>query len=355
MRSIRRQSVDDDLRVLAALLSEPGPSSTVFDAGRRRLLNEIRGHGSRPAGVQRGGPRASRHRATWVAGVALPAAAAAAAAAVLAAPLLAHAPARRVASPAARSSSAAQVLLAAAVTASRQHPGRYWHVEERDSPATQVPPAQRAAWTTDQDWIATENGTVWSWQPRCGDIPAGVVRNGPGASPVYYAIGIGAVTWQVTTHLPTRPAALYAWLAYHEQFVPVGPPTPVPVAGMQARPPRYHYVHLSAATVRLDVAWTLIALASQAPAPAAVRAAAYRALAAFPGITRLGRAEGGQELLISFRGEPSYVWIRVIIDPATARLSSVITSKGTSDIVIAQWVNRLPRIVSLAPTTGCGR
>jgi hypothetical protein len=346
--------MDDDLRVLATLLTKPGPSGTVFDIGRRRLLNEIRGQVPRPAGVLRGGLRVPRLRAGWVVCVALLAAATAAAAVVVvAAPLRAHAPARRVASPASRPA-AAEILLAAAVTASRQQPGRYWHVEARDSFATQVPPAKGTAWTTYQDWIATENGTIWSWQPRCGNIPAGVVRYGAGTSPIYYATGIGGLTWPVTAHLPTRPAALYAWLASRERFVPVLPATVGPVASTKLPKLRYQYLHLNSATVRMDVAWTLISLVS-APAPAAVRAAAYRALAAFPGITRLGRAEGGQELLIPFSGEPRYVWIRVIIDPVTARLSSVITSKGTSDIAIAQWVNRLPRIVSLEPKTGCGQ
>jgi hypothetical protein len=67
--------MDDDLRVLAVLLDKPGPSGEVFDTGRRRLLNEIRGQVPRPAPVLASGQRAPRRRAGWVAGVALLAAA----------------------------------------------------------------------------------------------------------------------------------------------------------------------------------------------------------------------------------------------------------------------------------------
>jgi len=67
--------MDDDLRVLAVLLDKPGPSGEVFDTGRRRLLNEIRGQVPRPAQVLGSGQRAPRRRAGWVAGVALLAAA----------------------------------------------------------------------------------------------------------------------------------------------------------------------------------------------------------------------------------------------------------------------------------------
>jgi hypothetical protein len=72
---MRRQSVDDDLRVLAVLLDKPGPSGAVFDTGRRRLLIEIRGQVPRPAQVQDSGQRAPGRRAGWVAGVAVLAAA----------------------------------------------------------------------------------------------------------------------------------------------------------------------------------------------------------------------------------------------------------------------------------------
>jgi hypothetical protein len=67
--------MDDDLRVLAVLLVKPVPSGEVFDTGRRRLLNEIRGQVPRPAPFLGSGQRAPRRLAGWVAGVALLAAA----------------------------------------------------------------------------------------------------------------------------------------------------------------------------------------------------------------------------------------------------------------------------------------
>jgi hypothetical protein len=345
--------MDDDLRALAVLLDKPGPSGDVVDAGRRRLVDQIRGQVRRPAAGSRGGPRSRRrHRAGWLAGVISLAAAAAAVAVAVAVTAPAHAPARRLASAPARPAGAQQILLAAAVTASRQHPGRYWHFEERDSAATQIPPPQGATWITYQDWIARTSQTVWTWQPPCGTSPAGVIRNGPGISPPG---GIGNVTftWPALSHLPARPAALYAWLAYHDHFVAAGQPRPAPVTSPQ--PAGYRYVPMSTAAVREQVAATLISLEWELPAPPALRAAAFRALATFPGLTRLGPAEGGQELLIPFPGQPRYTWIRVIIDPASAQLRSVITSKGTSQITIAQWANQLPRIVPLGPKAGCDR
>jgi hypothetical protein len=347
--------MDDDLRDLAMLLVKPGPSGEAFDAGRRRLLNQIHGHVRRPAAGSRGGPRARRRRTGWLVGIIALAAAAAAVVAV-GVTVTARAPGRtsvrRLASAPTQPAGAQQILLAAAVTVSRQHPGRYWHFEERDSVATQVPPPREATWNTYQDWISRSNQTVWNWQPPCGTIPAGVIRNGPGISPPG---GIGNVTftWQALSHLPDQPAALYAWLAYHDHFVAAGSSTPAPVTSPESA--GYHYVPMSTATVREQVAATLISLEWELPTPPAVRAAAFRALATFPGLTRLGRAEGGQELLIPFPGQPRYTWIKVIIDPATAQLLSVITSKGTSQITIAQWANQLPPIVPLGPKNGCDR
>jgi hypothetical protein len=342
--------MDDDLRALAVLLDKPGPSGDVFDAGRRRLLKQIRGQVLCPAAGSHGGPRARRRRTGWLAGVIALAAATAAVAVAVTAP--AHPPARPLVSAPSRPDRAQQILLAAAVTVSRQHPGRYWHFEEQDFATAQVPPPPGAFWTTHQDWITRTNGTVWNWQPPCGTIPAGVIRNGPGISPPD-GIGNVAFTWPVLSHLPARPVALYAWLAYHDHFVVAGPPTPVPVTSPE--PSRYHYVPMSTAAVREQVAATLISLEWELPAPSALRAAAFRALATFPGLTRLGPAEGGQELLIAFPGQSRDTWIRLIIDPATAQLRSVITSKGTSQITIAQWANQLPRIVELGPKAGCDR
>jgi hypothetical protein len=73
--------MDDDLRVLAVLLDKPGPSGEVFDTGRRRLLNEIRGQVPRPALVLGSGQRARARIPALLGG--LTAAAAATAAAVL--------------------------------------------------------------------------------------------------------------------------------------------------------------------------------------------------------------------------------------------------------------------------------
>jgi hypothetical protein len=340
----RRRSMDEDLQALAVLLDKPDPSGYVFDVGWRRLLNQIRREVAPPAAGLGGSPRGRRRRTSWRVGVIAMAAAAAAVTVAVTVPT--HVPARRLAVAPPRSASAQQILLAAAVTASRQYSGRYWHFEEQDSFATRP-----GASSIYQDWITRTNETVWNWQPPCGPIPAGVIRNGPGMSPPD-GIGNVTLTWQVMSHLPTRPAALYAWLAYHDHFVVAGPPTPVPVTSHI--PTRYHYVPMSDAAVREQVASMLISLEWELPAPSALRVAAFRTLATFPSLAKLGPAEGGQELLIAFPGQPRYTWIKLIIDPATAQLRSVSNGKGITQILIAQWANRLPRIVPLDTQAGCG-
>jgi hypothetical protein len=342
--------MDDDLRTLAALLDKPGPSAHVYDVGRRKLLDEIRGHVSRQPGVRRGGPDSGLRVTSWVAGIAALAAAMAAVGVVAATLAASHEPARQLASRSARRPSAAQqILLAAAVTARRQQPKRYWQFEERDTFATRIPPPRGAAWFTSQEWITRSTGAAWVWQPPRCNIPGGVVRNGPGTGPS----GGVSFTWHVVMHLPTRPAALYAWLARQDRFVVAGPVRPVPLT-RRRRLPHYHYVRNGIGAIREDVAAALISLEWEVPASPALRAAAFNALATFPGLKKLGPAEGGEGLLIPFRGEPRYQWIKVIVDPATGQLRSVITSKGTSEIAIARWTNRLPRAVPLGPKSGCG-
>lgn len=98
----------------------------------------------------------------------------------------------------------------------------------------------------------------------------------------------------------------------------------------------------------------LISLVSQLPAPPKVRAAAFRAIAAYPNVESLGEVEGGQGLLISLPdGEPA----RLVVDPATGqirRTNLFVTADGGimraggsgadagSLTLVAEWTKTLP-------------
>jgi hypothetical protein len=80
------------------------------------------------------------------------------------------------------------------------------------------------------------------------------------------------------------------------------------------------------------------------PAPPQVRAAAFRAMAAMPGVTSLGPVHGGQRLRFSLG---SHQFATLAVDPATSQVRDTLTVVGvhgevSSDSVSAQWTNRLP-------------
>jgi hypothetical protein len=73
----------------------------------------------------------------------------------------------------------------------------------------------------------------------------------------------------------------------------------------------------------------LVSLVSQLPAPPAVRAAAFRAFAAYPNVESVGPVDGGQDLRISFF--PDQPPAQLVIDPATAqvrRANAVVVADG---------------------------
>jgi hypothetical protein len=83
---------------------------------------------------------------------------------------------------------------------------------------------------------------------------------------------------------------------------------------------------------------------STLPAPPAVRAAAFRAIATYPGVRVLGAVPGGQGLLLP--GE-----VRLVVDPATGRVNGTsryvaggqytVAAPDTAKIV-AEWTDVLP-------------
>lgn len=96
---------------------------------------------------------------------------------------------------------------------------------------------------------------------------------------------------------------------------------------------------------------SLISLVSQLPAPQKVRAAAFRAIAAYPNVTSLGHVDGGLGLRITFAELPA---ARIVIDPASAQVrrtdfivspdGSLQFAAGRGDFTLtSEWTDTLPK------------
>jgi hypothetical protein len=296
----------DELKVLLEAWGEPAPPSEVARHAARAALIERK---------QRAGTAARRRKKTWLAcGVGVSAAAAAAAVAVLAGTSL-PAPARPAGHFATAQMGARQILLAAAVKVLHRQPGSYWHYKMTVRMTNEIPPA------TYESWIARD-GRFWNpaeYPAGCPAGPAGVVLNGPGWAGFSLGPSDGSLTYERARHLPTDPAKLAAWFAAYSQdesFIADG----------------------------------LEALEYMVPAPPAVEAAAFRALAALPGVTSLGPVTGGVGLKITYSPAEGN-WEKLVIDPATGELRSLTNYKSVTTITSAAWTNQLPRIVPLPPKT----
>jgi len=331
----------DDLQQLATLLTKPEPSGETVGRGRRRLMQAIDATAhQRPARLARG------RRAGWLAaGLGL---ATAATAAILVVTSGGTTPGRAVSGGTPRATahssgpaparprpspshpvpiselSGRQILLAAAATALKQRPGTYWHFKIRVNPKGHPkPPPGVHVFNTDESWVALD-GKYWNAQPRCAAPPGTAVFKGPGYAGFY--LGNLDVNYQVTRRLPTNPAALTAWVAKYNPH-DINGPSFIPM--------------------------TLISLLWQVRAPPTVRATAFQALAALPGVKSLGPVKGGVGLLITLPHVPAGDWIRLVVDPATSLVRSEGTAKGIT-IIHAGWTNQLPRIIPLPPKNACG-
>lgn len=104
---------------------------------------------------------------------------------------------------------------------------------------------------------------------------------------------------------------------------------------------------------------SLVSLVSMLPAPPEVRAAAFRAIAAYPGVEYLGDVPGGQSVLLPMDGpdadavvDGQIVGERLVVDPATSRASSttffvsldgqVLVVGHPGARVTAEWTDSLP-------------
>ncbi|MGI5491145.1 CU044_5270 family protein [Microtetraspora malaysiensis] len=289
--------LNDDLNALATLLAKPEPSTEAISRSRGRLQERMRGR--------------ARRRIGWLMPALSLATTAAAAVAVLATGVIA---------PARAPASGKEILLVAAASAERmpQGSGTYWHVK-REWP-TQG--ADMESWTT-------RDGRRWT-KGEPGDPPGVVVPD------LHSLMLKGAkVGFEDLERLPTDPEALKARIAE--------------LHGRDSA--------MAESEQRGDPTRTLVALISELPAPSEVRSAAFRALAAMPGIESAGAVEGGQELLFpdpdSLDLDAELPEIKLVVDPATAQVTrtncletsdgGVFWSGSEPISVTAEWTDQPPQ------------
>ena len=150
-----------------------------------------------------------------------------------------------------------------------------------------------------------------------------------GSAPLQLA-GTG-VTFEQLRTLPTDPAALRDWLvdaiAHSGARTGSGP--------------------LTASDRERELLLSMVSLVSTLPAPPAVRAAAFRAIAASPGVQDLGPVPGGHGFLLP--GE-----YRLVVDPSTGRInrtSMYVSADGAIHQVAdpqgaqvgSEWTDTLPK------------
>lgn len=355
----------DDLTELREGWGQPEPPSPVAcSAARAALLEQAAAAPATMAGPARlivvrlaqrspGAARRSRRRTGWLAGGAgLTAAAVVAVAAVMAsasgtAPAATgdgHAAAHPSASPVAVSKlSARRILLdaATAVAAAPARTGTYWYLK------TIVPGPPRA---TLQTWY-TRDGVGYSLAPDGRDVYRPSADCG-------FSVGGRWLTYGQLEHLPTDPAALKAWLTWSSTRGAWQPLSPCASASVPA-PPRPRWSQ-TAAPRASGFAAELTSLLFQVPAPPALRAAAFRALASMPDVRKLGYADGGVVLAIHGPAVPASKFpsgkapqgdtgvVKVIIDPTTFALRAESDYQGTTRILAAGWTDHMPKVVSIS-------
>jgi hypothetical protein len=162
-----------------------------------------------------------------------------------------------------------QILLAAATTAERKPAGSgtYWYVKTVSADGNDGRPLQWESWTR-------HDGQTWFRGEKSGGK---VVKE---ALPTSFRLGGPAVSFERLQKLPTEPNALTASIAHGVQHGDTRTGAGRPDAAM-----RKHMVFDG-----------LVSLVSLLPAPPKVRAAAFRAIAAYPNVENLGPVKGGQGL-----------------------------------------------------------
>jgi hypothetical protein len=293
----------NDLQTLRAALTTDEPAQDVVDRSRHRLQNHMLGGRRR----RRVGPLAI--------GAGVLAAAVAAGVVVATLPdTPAPAPVPQAAAPVVVTG---QEVLLAAATVAAQAPagtGTYWHVKIDES--------------QDYEYWTKADGHVWFRGAKSGGK---VVLLG---LPTPFRLGGAEVTMDQIQALPAEPTALRDWIAnavaHSDIRTSAGP--------------------LTADQRQQAVLEGLISLVSTLPAPPAVRAASFRAIAAYPGVRAVGAVPGGQGLQVPGPGGSALL----VVDPATGRVnqtSMYVTAdgavaqaaEGTTMAISAEWTDNLPK------------
>jgi hypothetical protein len=317
------------MEMLKDVLANPAPSSQAVSSGRRELQQLIR-------------RRARARRTGWrLAGLGLTTAAAAGA--IMAAAVIISGTAHPVPGVSARTAttghhrpavalSARQVLLAAAASA-EQTPaasGAYWYVRTRAATGDGNQLHLAETWTK-------RDGETWIRDLKAG----GPIKLPPNAAGPFF-LGGQELTLSQIEALPTQPAPLTRWIitnAAQHSSKSGGPAS-------------------SKAREREDIFESLVWLLSQLPSPPPLRAAAFRALAALPGVTSLGALDGGQGLRYTTLGGEKAT---LIIDPSTGRIQATnffVDNEGATfwqpipnATITGRWTNTLPRHHQRPPAT----
>lgn len=332
----------NDLIEIHEALGEPEPPSHAAYAAARTALMRQAAAVRVPA--SKAGKRASRarglryRRGGWLAGGLGVAAATATAVAVIVAAGTPGGSARGGqgnTEPRGLSQESGRQILLDAATAAAAAPvrtGKYWYVDE-------LAPTSAHKMTT-QSWY-THDGTVYTMIPQ----ERGVFLASPHAG---FSVGASSLTYRQIQRLPASPAALTAWIIRSFSH-PSGPPL------TRGGPPAAGSPGPRAATPSA-VAISLSELLDQIPAPRAVRAAAFRALAAMPDVTKLRTADGEVVLRISVPVPPASKFpggrlpagvgeIKLYIDASTLALHAWSDYTGKTTIFASRWTNTLPRII----------
>jgi hypothetical protein len=294
----------DDLRVVGTLLAKPGPSADVTARGRDRLRAAARV------------PVRKRRFVRPLTALAALAAAAAASTIVVVSDLAPTATPNGP--PPGAAVSGRQILLAAATTAEARPAGSgtYWHVK-----------------TVYGDMRSTESMESWTrrdgreyWRDRNG-------RPRRFAGTTAFTIAGTGMGFTRIQRLPTDPAALKAEITR--------------LVDRERVPFRSRITGIGREPLLVQ---PLIDLLARIPAPPKVRAAAFRAIAGLPGVSRAGPTAGGQTLLIhSDDGD-----VRLVVDPATSIVrgwtatAPPVGKRGASWLAdqsvsfpVAEWTSRL--------------
>ncbi|WP_214317722.1 CU044_5270 family protein [Nonomuraea sediminis] len=288
----------DDLEILRAAGPRPeGPSHAAYSSARAALLERA----AAPAPASR-----RRVPAMKLAFVALAAGTAAVATVIATASTPPADPSYGV------QESGRQILLAAATAAATtpEESGTYWYVK---TTYTKTANGQTGR-SSIETWTRRDGG---SWVREGGEDKAKDNERG-GHWSDGFDLGEKRLSYEQIQRLPTDPEALVTWLVQH--------------AGEPPMPETRRIV-------------PLINVLSSMPAPPAVRAAAFRALASSPNVRSLGTVNGGEGLAISYPdGE-----VRVVVDPEAARLrESAFTGpgkpSGTIAVEAAEWTDDLPEV-----------